>query len=829
MAILNIKQVKGATQGSILFLGHNGIITENNSKLYWDNNNYRLGIGTASPVARVDIFSTGTSSSDNALVIKDSNGSQLAQFRNDAYIQFGNNNKTTSVVLQSAANQTNVLRVLSSMNSEHFGIDSIYNDVGFRIGHNPGGGSFSVKVKDYWFYSYGDTKPTLSITGQASFNQTHVAFGTTASMKYKLHVYKERTLYNSDHYGQRIEIAGIATGSIPANLTTYGLDIQNNGTYSTSAVGFIFKNVGLNINVGKADINYGILVSGTAYNGFGTTTPNAMIHIESSSIDVPLLIASGSSTNDLVRITQVGNGNALVVEDSSNPDYSRFVVDSNGNVGIGTSSNTSNKLNVLGNVTVTGYLFAGSASNSYQFSWATASYDGLEGPNVLYVGTLPTTTYTYINTSNSLETYTILAGYFRGKNLSSVGDFATNSGVTHWLFEGNTGAGLTSSNTVHIRSQMNVNSGEFSRSNILLLEHSNTSVAAVGGSLLRGLGGVSTSGRISLFNFDVNGYNAFGTESDSVSAMRIIHPASFYTPGSIPNQQNTRGLFVSNPYSYTLFSLPGRIKYGIDVSVDGTFSSGTYSSDATAIGLNNAVSGGQINIGEQISVTATSSGIAIGLSVSTSGGANNIALSLNSGTFRYAHNASNGYVLVSDSNGFASWTASSNIITGGITGSGATNYLSRWVTSTQVGTSSIYDSGTAVGIATQSDSSYALNVYGDVNIMGTLYAVSKSFNIVHPLDPTKRLTYGSLEGPEYGVYFRGKLNGYVIELPDYWSALVDENSITVNLTPYDRYQNIFVERVENNKVYINTDNGNIPMCYYIVYGQRKDIPKIIVE
>lgn len=49
-------------------------------------------------------------------------------------------------------------------------------------------------------------------------------------------------------------------------------------------------------------------------------------------------IIEGSSSGDLVRITQTGSGNALVVEDSANPDSTPFIVDSSGNVGIGTSS-----------------------------------------------------------------------------------------------------------------------------------------------------------------------------------------------------------------------------------------------------------------------------------------------------------------------------------------------------------------------------------------------------------------------------------------------------------------------------------------------------------
>jgi len=116
------------------------------------------------------------------------------------------------------------------------------------------------------------------------------------------------------------------------------------------------------------------------------------------------------------------------------------------------------------------------------------------------------------------------------------------------------------------------------------------------------------------------------------------------------------------------------------------------------------------------------------------------------------------------------------------------------------------------------------------NIVGTLYATSKSFEITHPLDSNKRLTYGSLEGPEYGVYHRGKLdNEHIIYLPDYWTALVDESSITVSLTPFGIYQNLYVEKVEDNKVYVGSGNSGLASCYYVVYAERKDIPKIVIE
>jgi hypothetical protein len=64
-----------------------------------------------------------------------------------------------------------------------------------------------------------------------------------------------------------------------------------------------------------------------------------------SGVARPLIIASGSSTNDLVRITQVGTGNAFVIEDAANPDSTPVIVDNSGNVGIGLTG-PSTKLHV---------------------------------------------------------------------------------------------------------------------------------------------------------------------------------------------------------------------------------------------------------------------------------------------------------------------------------------------------------------------------------------------------------------------------------------------------------------------------------------------------
>jgi len=115
---------------------------------------------------------------------------------------------------------------------------------------------------------------------------------------------------------------------------------------------------------------------------------------------------------------------------------------------------------------------------------------------------------------------------------------------------------------------------------------------------------------------------------------------------------------------------------------------------------------------------------------------------------------------------------------------------------------------------------------------GTLYAVSKSFRIPHPTKEGKLLVYGVLEGPENGVYARGRLVGSnTIDLPDYWETLVDLETTSVTLTPIGKFQKLFVEEIVGNKVTIaseDTQEENIN-CHYLIVAERKDIAKLVVE
>lgn len=111
-----------------------------------------------------------------------------------------------------------------------------------------------------------------------------------------------------------------------------------------------------------------------------------------------------------------------------------------------------------------------------------------------------------------------------------------------------------------------------------------------------------------------------------------------------------------------------------------------------------------------------------------------------------------------------------------------------------------------------------------------LQASIKNFVIPHPTKEGKQLVHTCLEGPENGVYVRGRLlNKTEIELPEYWTNLVDESTITVSLTPIGAHQDIIVKRIGDNKVYLQARPGIPVNCFYHIFGTRKDVPKLITE
>ena len=106
----------------------------------------------------------------------------------------------------------------------------------------------------------------------------------------------------------------------------------------------------------------------------------------------------------------------------------------------------------------------------------------------------------------------------------------------------------------------------------------------------------------------------------------------------------------------------------------------------------------------------------------------------------------------------------------------------------------------------------------------------KPFDIKHPSKEGYRLRYACIEGPEVGVYYRGRVRGEkIIKLPDYWKDLVDVESISVQLQPIGAHQDVIVKRWDEEFIYLQAQGGMPVNCFYHVYAARKDVNPLYVE
>ena len=87
-------------------------------------------------------------------------------------------------------------------------------------------------------------------------------------------------------------------------------------------------------DLGEHISNSNITDNGTIVSINSNTDVTGSLRVTSNITGSGLLI-TGSTSGNLVRITQTGAGYAFVVEDSTSPDTSAFTIDSTGSVGIG--------------------------------------------------------------------------------------------------------------------------------------------------------------------------------------------------------------------------------------------------------------------------------------------------------------------------------------------------------------------------------------------------------------------------------------------------------------------------------------------------------------
>jgi hypothetical protein len=111
---------------------------------------------------------------------------------------------------------------------------------------------------------------------------------------------------------------------------------------------------------------------------------------------------------------------------------------------------------------------------------------------------------------------------------------------------------------------------------------------------------------------------------------------------------------------------------------------------------------------------------------------------------------------------------------------------------------------------TNSIYSYIAYRYSGVNY-GILSNGTKAFVQQHPTDPSQAIVYAALEGGEAGTYYRGTAqlsNGIArVTLPEHFSLVTEEEGLTVQVTPREDCNGLYVAEVTTTYIVVEELQG----------------------
>ncbi|MCX6763475.1 MAG: hypothetical protein NTZ97_01945 [Candidatus Moranbacteria bacterium] len=245
------------TQGSIVFAGASGTYTQNNANFFWDNTNYRMGIGTTAPAGILDIRGGTAASGAGTNINVYAQNAHTNGYGGDINLITGsstNNGKLGSVIIgmgTTAPIATTGNTSLSLQSNTTYNFLEILNSGGagkgasFGMGDNDlelwsyqggntefwtdyGGDSQVMTLTNAGNLGIGTTNPTakLSVAGGIRVGSTYAGIGSTAATNYSW--FEDRVGIGTTTPGQMLDIGTSAAGG-NVNIANGWLCVDTNG------------------------------------------------------------------------------------------------------------------------------------------------------------------------------------------------------------------------------------------------------------------------------------------------------------------------------------------------------------------------------------------------------------------------------------------------------------------------------------------------------------------------------------------------------------------------------------------------------------------------
>jgi len=300
--------ITSMTNGSILFVTSSGVVSQNNANLFWDNTNARLGIGTTTPATLFTVATTtnifnvlssgnvgiGTTTPSGVLSVASStNGSSLFHVGGNGNVGIGTAGPLDLFHITTAISDKTLLRL------ENTNEDALPSRLTFvKDSASPAASDDLMKIDFYGDDSAGNSDRFGFLVGYAS----DVTNASEDGGLYFSTLVAGSAVRTMDIVGGNV---GIGT-SIPARK----LHVSTGGTPAST------------------DVNSPLVVSTASHTGItistGGSTLNSFINFgDDASTNIGQIIYQHASNSFTFQTNGVGD---------------RMVIDSSGNVGIGTTN-----------------------------------------------------------------------------------------------------------------------------------------------------------------------------------------------------------------------------------------------------------------------------------------------------------------------------------------------------------------------------------------------------------------------------------------------------------------------------------------------------------
>jgi len=330
----------GFTQGSVIFAGAGGTLFQDNANFFWDDNNNRLGIGTAVPSQTLEVVGSIALQNSNILTgvtnyVRFSQGISVGGA--DTYYFNSSGNINVNLIGVGTATPNTSRNINSANTFTDISASGFYNTI-------TASGTITADRTSYGIYNLitnNADQNKFNLTLRGIYSQVTNANGYSADTIYGGHFYalNQSTYLNPDLNLTATNSAGLvaqAINDVNGTITNqYGIQ-----AYSRNDEGTIINSWGLdaysfaNVAGGTITTSYG--VRGRSYVTAGTITTGYGGYFTST----------GATTNYGVY----ASGTEYGIYSAGGTNYF------SGNVGIGTTSPSQN-LHISGNMRLTGALY----------------------------------------------------------------------------------------------------------------------------------------------------------------------------------------------------------------------------------------------------------------------------------------------------------------------------------------------------------------------------------------------------------------------------------------------------------------------------------------